>query len=62
MIKYYEMTGVHNQELFSAFLTFLNPHSKRDLHSLFLYWTRIKVKEKSNSCSTSKKRLSSNVD
>ena len=55
MIKYYETKGVHNQDLFPAFLAFLNPHSQRDLHSLFLYWTKIKVKEKSNSCSTTKK-------
>ena len=37
MIKYYETKGVHNQDLFPAFLAFLNPHSQRDLHSLFLY-------------------------
>ena len=61
MIKCYEMKGAQPRIVF-RFLSFLNPHSKRDLHSLFLYWTRIKVKEKSNSCSTSKKRLSSNVD
>ena len=55
MIKYHETKGVQNQELFPAFLAFLTPHSQRDLHSLFLYWTKIKVKEKSNSCSTTKK-------
>lgn len=33
MIKYYETKGVLNQDLFPAFLAFLNPHSQRNLHS-----------------------------
>ena len=36
MIKYYETKGVHNQDLFSAFLAFLNPHSQFSVRCFYI--------------------------